>query len=249
MSDAWNPGSPQAPSDFGPPAYRPLSALAVIGLVLAIVFLLGGIFGFWWLELLPVILCVLGWSAISKGRRRGGGLAIAATIIAILGGLASFGCAQTVRRSVREVAAPFVQALHDDDRAKLEGWATEDAQRPFAERADDWKKRLEAARARVGPWTKDVEVAGSIFFPYRFFLPFAPPELEEVEPKGGAAEARMTVWLRAPGERGDLWIGAELSDRRLDSKKLEEWSKDEPDKRKPLRLVHDVRIYVPPGAK
>jgi hypothetical protein len=251
MSDAWNPGGPNAPADYMPPTYRPLSALTVIALVLAIVFLVGAVLGFWWVEVLPVVLCVAAWGAISKGRRRGGGLAIAASVIAILGGLAGFGCAQAVRTGARSMAAPFVQALHDDDRATLERWASEEPDHPFSQRADLWKQRLDAGRARVGPWTKETEIAGSIWVPYRFAFPFAPPDMEEMGPhEGAAAGTRMSIWLRAPGERGDLWIGAELPDN-VDRKELDSLGKDaaKDKERKPLHLVRDVRVFVPIGSK
>src|SRR5438105_13125107 len=72
-----------------PPAYRPMSAGAITALVLSIVLLLPALFGIWWVEIAPILIAALCWGGISGGRRRGAGLAIAASIVALLGGLAA----------------------------------------------------------------------------------------------------------------------------------------------------------------
>jgi hypothetical protein len=246
MSDAWS----MPPAD-APPPYRSMSALAVIALVLSIVFLLGAVLGFWWLELVPVLLCVAAWGGISAGRKRGGGLAIAAALVAILGGLGSFACHRAVRTGVRDVVGEFVAALHRDDLATLERWATKDETKPFPERAALWKQRLDAGRAVTGAWTNDVELKGNLFFPMAWVVPMAPPGLVPVGPKAETTEEEsgMKLWVRAPGARAELWLALHVNARDLQDVSQKKPGGETVTTADIRDVVSDVTVHVPADAK
>ena len=189
-----------------PPAYRPMSAGAITALVLSIVLLLPALFGIWWVEIAPILIAALCWGGISGGRRRGAGLAIAASIVALLGGLAALAGHRMLADKVETALTPFAEALVVDDRATLSKWATEG---DLDTRADLWKRRMSAAKEEAGAFRHRVAV-GSTWTGTFFGMIFAPGDVEEIEPKGekwpGPGEA---LWIRAPFEREDIWLAIE----------------------------------------
>jgi hypothetical protein len=225
-----------------PPAYRPMSALAVISLVLAIVFLIGGMLTFWWIQVLPLLLGIVALRAIGSGERRGNGLAIAGVVIAILGGLGSFACAKAVRTSFSEWVGAFVKAVEEDDRATLAKWTKEGVDLPVM--ADVWKQRLAAGHARVGAWKKTHDIGGSMWIPIGFVL--KPKDVEQVEPR--AKDPVVAFWIREECERGDLWLALVPTHGDEGGGLGNMQRATSTDKAAEPKMVVDVLVYVPEGA-
>ena len=190
-----------------PPAERPTSAGAIVALVLAIVLLLPAFMGVWWVELIPVLIAALSWSGISNGTRRGSGLAIAASIVAVLGGMGTFLLHRQMAKMFEQLLTPFADALAADDRATLEKWTVEGADASAL--ADKWKRRVDAAKQELGAYRGQLGFGDTWFGSFKDLV-VPPSGLEEFEPKGestlGPAGA---LWIRATFEKGQAWLALE----------------------------------------
>lgn len=196
-----------APEHAAPPAYTPLSGGAVTALVLALLLAIPAMAGVWWLEVLPLLVVLLSWSAISGGRRRGRGLAIVAGALALTVGAWSY---VSVRVTVAKLETDFdvlMTALDKGDRKELEGWIVKDAP---ADSLDRWVRDFATARGRAGPYAARVIVAPGIGGPIVSML--MPPSsvvdaVDAARPPLGFGRA---LWFQAVCQKQRLWVAGLL---------------------------------------
>jgi hypothetical protein len=194
-----------APAHDAPPPYRPLSALAVTALVLAVFGALLAIGGTWWIVVPGLVLGALGWSALAHGRKRGRGLALAAAILSILAGVGSFVAHRLTSEGLETALEPFVEALVRDDRATLSRWLPETL--PREEILARWRERMAGARERAGGYAGRIEV-GDVWWG-AFVTTFAPPRDLGAELGPGGEDPPglgQAFWLRAHFERAPVWV-------------------------------------------
>jgi hypothetical protein len=184
-----------------------MSGLAITAFVLSLLAQCGSIFGIWWMNLLPLLLAVLAWPAIGGGRRRGGGFAIAASVLAVLGAAGSFLLAKNVRDACEETATNVLTALQDDDRKKLRAWVQpgEDADAAVAR----WKERFDKAQEVAGPFSKRTIFPSGLWGPM-IGMAIPPGGLEEIGGEQGSAlpPPGGTIWFDAVFEKETLKVGA-----------------------------------------
>jgi hypothetical protein len=240
----------QAPADH-PPAYVPVSGWAISALVLSIVLGLPALFAVYWPEALPLVIVILAWGSISSRKRRGGGIAIAAGVIALLAGGYGFFTARVIEQVFQEGLDPLLRGAQAGDRAVAERWLApgEDA----GARAEAWKKRFEAAERVTGKWTGKIE-AGT-FWAGPLGVLAAPTGVEEVEPKGEGSVGLLEVaWFRAIAEKGPIWFAIQGKPGGEPGRGLEQMMRNlqhgvkqdakgfaEP------KAIFDLRFYVPTG--
>lgn len=194
-----------APEHAAPPAYRPLSALAVTALVVA---LLLGVFalGLWWLAAPGLLLGVLAWTLLADGRKRGRGLALAAALLSLGIGVLSFMMSRAQAHAVERSLEPLVRAMaapgEAEARRELERWAGP-AAGPDA--PDRWRQRL--AAAGVGRTLARLEV-GSVWLGPHASMIAIPRNVAEVPPLGAPEPPAVAeaIWIRAHFESGAVWI-------------------------------------------
>lgn len=240
----------QMPGDY-PPAYVPVSGWAVTALVLAIVLALPALSAVYWPEALPIVIVLLAWGSIASRRRRGMGLAIAAGVIALLAGLFGFAEARVISVAMQSLFQPLLHGAEAGDAEVAARWLapTEDAGRHAAA----WKARMESARARVGKWSGEVEVGGFWAGPWGMIM--QPTGVEEVAPAGdGSVGIGDAVWVRAPSEKGVLWVAVQGDSKQPGGgvaemvKGLDKQAKEDDKGRPTPRSIHDLRFFVPTGA-
>ena len=244
----------QVPGDYtAPPVYVPVSGWAVTALVLAIVLALPALSAVYWPEALPVVIVILAWGPIAARRRRGMGLAIAAGVIALLAGGVGFAFSRVISSAMQSMFEPLLRGAEAGDAELAARWLTPDED--AAARAASWKARMAAARDRVGKWNGDIEV-GSFWTGPLMGMIAQPSGIEEVPPAGeGSVGLGDAMWMRAPSERGMLWVAIQGDPKGRDGTGLTEMVKGldkrakEDDKGRPTpKIVHDLRFFVPTGA-
>lgn len=202
-------GSATATQHDAPPAFRPMSGGAVTAIVLAFLLILPAVLGLWWLEGLPVLIAALSWGPISDGRRRGGGIAIAACVIAILAGLGCLAIHRGVASKIESKAGEILTAIQKDDRALLEPWAVEGPDK--AERLARWRSRMAEAEKVAGPFAGSTSARMGMLGPMVSMM--LPPEgpTEVGEGSGAKPEVGSTVWIEAKFSRESLWVAFEVN--------------------------------------
>jgi hypothetical protein len=194
-----------APAHAAPPPYRPLSALAVTAIVVAIFGAVLAIGGTWWIVLPGLVLGALAWSALSSGRKRGRVLALAAAVLSLVAGVGAFVMHRLMAEGLETSLEPFVEALVRDDAQSLSRWLPEGL--PRDEILARWRERMAATRGRVGGYAGRIEV-GDVWWG-ALVTTFAPPR--DLGPEIGPGDERppgigQAFWLRAHFEKGPVWI-------------------------------------------
>lgn len=186
----------------GPPPYVPLSAGAVLALVLAIVLVVGALVGPVWCEALPLVIALASLGPISRGVRRGRAVAIVAIVFALAGAAAGWFFQRAAISALSGALTPVIRDLARDDRAAVARWA---GSRPDLDAAvDRWMQRSRAATAAAGALEGDLGVTPSMWGRFHG-LTALPAHGEEFEPKG-AAPPEMAFWFRATCTKGDVWV-------------------------------------------
>ena len=200
-------GAPSAPSAYRAPqeTYRPVSALAVVALVLAIAFLVPALAGPWWAEAVPVVVAALAWRRAGRRGLRGRGAALAAIVVAVLVGGFSFVGHRSIEAAAGEQFDSLARALDSGRPEEVAKWVAKGEEpTPAVER---WSARMRAAHAEAGAYAGRFRV-GSVVWGSLAHVLAAPAGVgEELAPAGtGRPEPLRTFWARAEFEKGTLWF-------------------------------------------
>lgn len=233
---------PEVPPPDGaaaPPAWKPLSVLCVVSLVLALLGVLPALLGLWWSQGVALIAAVLGFATTRPVSRRGKGLAIAAGVIAVVTGAGSFMLHRRWEMEIEEHLDGLVNALDRGDRAKAATWTADPATADAS--VARWVERTAAVQATLGRY-KGRLVVGNVFWGFAAAV-VRPPDLTEVEPRGaGDLGQGQALWARAEFERGTAWFAFEGGEPDRPGAALEAVVRDGI-QRSPPRWVRDVRIF------
>ena len=202
MNDA---SAPYGASQAAPSPYVPVSGGAVTALVLSVVLFFVALFGPWWCEIIPVILVLFCWGAISQGRRRGKPVAIIALVLALLGGGIAYWTQKTISTVFGEHLAPVVVALEKGNAAEVSTWLADDAPDRDAT-VLRWIARSKAAHAAEGAFSGDLEIPFSLWG-FMGGLIAKPDVREEFEPRGTEpVRTGSTFWFKARCARGAVYV-------------------------------------------
>ena len=189
------------------PAYRPFSAMAIVAFVLALLCGIPALLLLWWMEIPAALLGAIAWGGTGPAGKRGRGLAIAATIIAVLAGVYSYATQRAAITMIETSLEPLVAGLAAGDEAELTKWATEEEPKPNVQ---PWAQRMAAAKEALGAFRGKVEFGNVIWGPYPAFMAM-PDHGDEFEPKGEGEFRRFeAVWFKAVFEKGDAWIAMRI---------------------------------------
>jgi hypothetical protein len=215
-----------------PPAWRPMSAMAILSLVLAILLALVAFLGLWWVEVFPLLLGLFALSATGPMKKRGKGIAIAGVVVAAAAGAFAFAVHRGIEIAIEDHFKGFVAALDGADPVKAATFAAEPEKAAAA--IPTWIARAAAARERLGAYSGKLSV-GSLFFGIAgAFVP--PKDVDEVEPRGAKdPDHEATLWARVKYERGTAWFSISGDPEKLKDMKGE----------KIPPVVTDVRVYLP----
>jgi hypothetical protein len=226
-----------------PPAWRPLSTMAVLSLVLALLLAIVAFMGIWWVEVLPIVLGVAALGATGPTKKRGKGLAIAGIVVAAGVGALAFATHRGYELAVERHLNDLVGALDRGDAARVETYAAEPAK--GGERIAAWVRRVAALRERLGTYSGEITV-GNVF--YGFAAALRPPkDVEEVGPRGEyVVEVGRALWARVKFERGEAWFAFDFGGLEAAQETLERVQAAGEGSHPPW--VHDVRVYLPRAA-
>ena len=222
-----------------PPAYRSFSAMAIVAFVLALVCGLFALGGLWWTEVPAALLGFFACAGTGPAGKRGRGLAVAATVIAVLGGGVGFWIQRMTATAFEQAFLPFAQGLAADDRAELARWAPEEDPKPDVA---TWARRMDSAKQELGKFTGRIEF-GNVFWGIYAAMLMVPAHGDEYEPKGDA-QVRLfeAIWFRAGFEKGDAWVSLSVGKKdSMPGEGLKEFGKAFT--KEPPRFVRDVRIF------
>jgi hypothetical protein len=206
-------GSAAAYAHDAPPMRVPMSGLAITAFILSLVFVCFSLAGLWWLNGVALLLAVFAWPAISAGRRRGGGFAIAASCIAVLCGLGSLLVWRGIADGMEQMSSGLMSTLEKDDhdsREKLKGWVApgEDPEAAITR----WKAKIEHIHAEVGAYGDRTIVRSGMWGFGPLFTALAPPnDVEELD--GGGTPTPIfgqALWFQASFAKGILWVAIEF---------------------------------------
>ncbi len=221
-----------------PSAWRPLSALCVVALVLALLGAIPALLGLWWTEAIPLVLAILGFASTAPHVRRGRGLAISAAVVAVVVGAGSFVLHRLGEMQLEEHVDGLVRALDRNDRVEAAGWVADPAQADAS--VARWAERMAAVHAALGRY-KGALAIGNVFWGVAAAM-VRPPDLEEIPPHGtGDLDPGEALWARATFDRGNVWFAIEGGEPNRRGAVLE--AMKDGLQRKPPRWVRDVRLF------
>ena len=226
-----------------PPAYRPLSGGAITALILAIVLGIAASLGPWWLPVIALAVAALSWPAISAGRRRGAGLAIAASVMALAAGTYAY---INVGRLVEEMQSEFgslMTALAKDDRKAMTPWVMK-GEDPVPVLAS-WHERYVAASAEVGEYSGTTVVRTGLLGPWAGIV-VRPGDLTEIGTAAGAPtpspDVGPAMWFESVFARARVHVALVLGVRDGPKDDLTEALKAGGDG-KGFPVVHEIRFF------
>jgi hypothetical protein len=193
---------------YEPPPYRPFSAMAVVSFVLALVAGIPALLMLWWAEIPAALLGAIAWGGTGPTGKRGRGLAIAATLIAVLAGIGSFAMQRAGVGALEDWFKPLATGLAKGDKVEAARWVREDE--PTAD-VDAWIRRMDAAEERLGAFTGKVEI-GDVWLGFWPAFIGIPDHGEEFgSPGAGQLHQFEAVWVRLVFEKGRAWMALRLS--------------------------------------
>jgi hypothetical protein len=240
VNEAPYPAAPAHDAYPAPPAWRPMSAMAVLSLVLAILLGFVALIGVWWVEILPLLLGIFALGATGAQRKRGRGLAIAGIVVAAAGGTYAFAMHRSVEIVVERHLDGLIGALDRGDGVQVARYVAESAK--DEERTKTWILRAAVAKERLGAYSGQVTV-GNVFF--GIVAAILPPQgVDEVEPRGAdVLDVGEALWARVKYQKGDAWFAFGFGDAKEASAAVERLKEAKEDSFPPW--VHDVRVYLP----
>ncbi len=221
-----------------PPLPRPpMSGAAITAFVLSLVIGLFSLVGVWWANAVPLAVAALAWPGISKGRRRGGGFAIAAALISVLAGIGVYALWHEVSGMMARSFGHTLAVVDQGDEAEVRKRISSD------EDADAvllrLKERVEKVHASFGRYAGETSIPMGWFGPI-WTLIFPPGDVEEV---GGEGEIpslgqgkHAWFWFQAKFERATLWVAFEIG-------RGEAEASDEPKEEFRFGPIRDVRFF------
>jgi hypothetical protein len=200
---------PEVYAHDAPPRRPPTSALAITAFVLSLVLGCGSVMGLWWLNGVALILSVIAWPAISAGRRRGDGFAIAAAAIAVFAGVGSLLLANKIVEGMEQVTRDLMSALEKNDHEKLKAWVAPGEDQDAV--VTRWAATFERVHAEVGAFGDRTTVrAGTWGFGPAYTAMMPPDDVEELAGDGSRKPSiGEATWFQASFARGMLWVAME----------------------------------------
>ncbi len=242
---SWG-GAPRALAAHRAPqeTYRPVSALAVVALVLAVAFMVPAFAGPWWAEILPVALAVVAWRRAPRRGLRGRGAALAAIVVAVLVGGFSYVGHRSIEAAAGEQFDALARALDSGKPEEVAKWVAKGEEAaPAVER---WSARMRAAHAEAGAYAGRFRVGSVVWGSLAHVLAEPAGVGEELAPTGtGRPEPMRTFWASAEFEWGTLWFAFVLGTGAETGGAYEALVKGVQDR--DTRYVRDVRIFKNSG--
>jgi len=201
-----------------PPAWIPLSGLAITSFVLSLVFFVIAFLGLWAIEIIPLALAVYTLLTVKAGKRRGRMLAIWAVVISLSAGSCTFVIHQSARSVFGGITESLLSALSSKESAEnqaeaLKPWAWSEALGKNPDLVMAWRERYAQAEQAYGPWTGELELPSILLGGAVLFVP--PEDITEIgtgkeSPREWVRGA--VVWTPAAFERGLVHVAVVFQD-------------------------------------